>query len=130
MKYGFRIVYHKDIPLEDLGIIKSWLEDKVVMFTSEKSYKVGYNNSHSFYRRGIFGLLLNKPKNKYTFRRLSKNRRIFGIVPIDKLQGIKEEISLNMCMCADHLGGIRVKLKKKFNENDWITFYETGEIKG
>ncbi len=137
MNYGFRLVYDKDIPAEDMEDVLDMLSAKKEHFTGENSYKVGWTSSHSFYRRGIFGLRV-QPKGgsysspaKYTFKRLTKGRRIFGVVPVDKLERLdNQEIEQDNCICADHRGGQRVRLKSGFREADYVTYFETGEIKG
>lgn len=65
--------------------------------------------------------------------RMCKNRRIFGILPISLLEtkdGSKLEDISTMCMCEGHSGGQKVKLKTGFNEDEYVTLYEIGEIKG
>lgn len=134
MKFGFKIVFDKDIPFSPE--LQEFLKEKLEHFSSKDSYKVGYANSSSFYKRGIFGLPLNEEFKiaskdvKYTFKRLVRNRRIFGVVPVDQLIGVNGPINLNQCMCAQHMGGQRVTLKKPYSEEDYITFATVGEIKG
>lgn len=133
MKQGFRICFHNSIPLSKE--LKEFLEGKVEHFCSENSYKERAKSA-AFYRRGILGLTLgadfktrssNKGDIVYTFKRLSRNRRIFGVVPINELDG---DIDLNQCMCAEHRGGQRVNLKNKYNESGYTTYFEIGDIKG
>jgi hypothetical protein len=86
---------------------------------------LGGRGSHAFYRRGIFGL---HNKNKtLVFRRISKHRRVFGVLQPKHLRNLDgSEINMNICMCASHLGGTRVKMDD-FNR---YIYYSTGEIKG
>lgn len=132
MKYGFRICYHKEIGLCEP--LKDFLDSKVEHFCSEDSYKER-TKSAAFCRRGILGMCLDenfktssKPNVIYTFKRLSRNRRIFGVVPLSKIDF--DHSVLNQCMCAEHRGGERVNLIKPYDEEDYITYFETGEIKG
>jgi hypothetical protein len=130
MKYGWQLVYHKDIPEDDKKMVEEFINDKYKHFSSPNSYKVGYTNSHSYYRRGVFGLRVDN-KSKYTFKRLVRGSRIFGVVPTDLLvdkQG--NPIDTNQCMCAIHLGGTRVDIKGGYNPADYVVVYEVGEIKG
>ena len=129
MKMGFRLVYHKEIPKKDLKYVLEYLEAQRLQFSSKQSYKVGYTNSHSHYRQGIMGLRLLE-NYSYTFKRLVKNRRIFGVVPVSLLEGKNEQLRLDGCICSLHGGGQKVKLKTPFNESDWITYCELGDIKG
>ncbi len=136
MKRGYRLCYYKNIPTEDIekiihyftsswngvhaGGIKEW-------FSSKNSYKCR-TKSGAFFRRGNFGLLLDD--EKYVFRRLSHNRRVFGVCPIDILEGKNEPINTNQCMCGEHRAGQKVRIKGGFKESDFVTYYEEGEIKG
>ena len=113
--------------------LQEFLSNYVTRFTSPGSYKMR-RTSAAFYRRGILGYCVDEnfkaTKNiKYTFKRLSKKRRIFGLVPIEQLD-FQDESNLDQCMCAEHRGGQRVNLKTPYNEDDYITFFETGMIKG
>lgn len=127
MKHGFRLIYHKDIAKEDISYCLEFLSKKI------KDFQNGYGCrrlSGAFFRRGVLGLTIDKDC-KYTFKRLCKHRRIFGIVPIRLLKRVDmQPIELNNCMCAMHRGGQRVKLIYGFIESDYIIFYEEGEIKG
>ena len=134
MKYGFKICFHKSISYNKE--LKEFLDGKVEHFTSEESYKCR-RKSGAFYRRGIFGFSLSdkfkspssQEEIKYTFKRLSRNRRVFGVVPIDQLKS-ENKLDLNQCMCAEHRGGQRVNLIVPYNDNNYITYFETGTIKG
>lgn len=132
MKHGFRIVYHNSIT-PDAELI-SFLEKQKAQFCSDDSYKCR-QDSGAFYRRGLFGLGLNANFKwngdiVYTFKRLSKNRRIFGLVPISELIAKSPPLKLDQCMCAVHRGGQRVILRTPYDEQNYVTFYETGDIKG
>jgi len=95
--------------------------------TQPPSYAVGYANS--FYRRRVVGHVFDDDK-KLTFRRLSNNRRIFGVVPVSILSYRDgSEINTNQCYCPSCLGGGIVKMKP-YEEDDYITYCEHGEIKG
>lgn len=139
MKNGIKILIHNNIDEHDKNEIEKWLYNWIVNKYDNGivNYKIGYSNSSSFYRRGILGFSLfndseHPLKNKYFFKRLTKNRRIFGVIPINELidKNTNQIPDTNMCMCAIHLGGIKVKLKKDFNENDYSIFFQIGEIRG
>lgn len=130
MNFGFRLCYYKEIPQEDVGKCLKYLHEIEGLFNTEESYKVGYSKSGSLFRRGNFGVIVDEPENKYCFRRLIKNRRIFGVVPISLLEGKNGPINLKQCSCGEHRAGQKVKLKIRFNENDYITVFEVGKIKG
>ena len=128
MNYGFRIVFHKDIPwskeLEKclLGFVES--------FTSEGSYKRG-GNTRTWYRRNSLGIGFDNNfkaiswcggDHPFFFKRLSTKRRIFGIIPSTELEISKTKT----------VGEVipRCSLKIPYKEEDYITFFETGKIKG
>lgn len=140
MKNGIKIVIHNSIKDDIKKEVEKWLLQWLIAKINTKegivNYKIGYSNSSSFYRRGILGLSLfntyNSPlKKKYFFRRLTKSRRIFGVVPISEIiSKDNSNIDLNQCMCAIHLGGTKVKLKKTYDDNDYSIFFQIGDIKG
>jgi len=134
MKYGFRICFHKSISYnEDL---KGFLDHQVEYFTSPDSYKCRKKSS-AFYRRGVFGRALTgefkmgyrSKEIQYTFKRLSRNRRVFGVVPLGELDSL-DTLDLNQCICGEHMGGQRVNLKTPYNSDNYINYFETGIIKG
>ena len=134
MKYGFRITYHKSIPHSQklLDFLETWKN----RFCSPDSYKCRAD-SGAFCRRGLLGFAVgpNFQTNQddpiiYTFKRLSSKRRIFGLVPISLLVPKNPPINLQQCMCAIHRGGQRVNLAVPYDENDYETYFETGDIKG
>jgi len=125
---GYRILVHRSIPEEDLPEIYKFLKDWI-----KNTNEHGYGRrlvSSAYYRRGVLGLTF--IKNKYTFRRLVKNRRIFGVLPLTMLEhkDPTQTIKLKQCMCAEHLGGTPVNIIGGFKEEDYDIFYETGYIKG
>lgn len=132
MNRGFRILIHKDVEKTDW--VMKFLEDQKKLFRSERSYKRGYGPS--FYNRGVFGLGFGEKGScsgpiLYTFRRVVRNRRIFGVVPVKILERKDgEPVELDQCMCPQHRGGQKVCLKGGFNEDDYEVWFETGEIKG
>src|SRR4051812_3887462 len=127
MNFGFRIVYHKSI--EPSRWLFEFLEEQYGQFSSKNSYKCR-SESGAFFRRGKFGLGLDHQYSTsgeiiYTFRRLSNNRRIFGVVPVGLLVMEDDtEIKLKQCMCGEHRGGQQVRLRDGLNDIDWITYKE------
>lgn len=126
---GFRVLIHKDIPPERLKECHEFCDRWI-----QRSIKEGYgchggHGDYAFYRRRILGYLFSKDYS-LTFRRLSTKRRIFGIVPtnllFDKETG-KQIVVGNGCVCASCEGGRRVSYD--FNENNFILYFEDGNIK-
>ncbi len=133
MKTGFEILYSKSIPEEDINWIMIWLADKVKNhFWTTDGYKTG-RRSKRFYSRGILGLQIwnNGNRTNYYFRRLVKNRRVFGVVHINELEDITGKVVTNdECMCTLHDGGKRVRLIKGFDYENFNFFCRIGEIRG
>lgn len=129
-KKGYRILIHKDVPTE-------WMEQATKecqyfqdLADSERGWKEG-RESHAFYRRGAFGYSVPSRDPVITFKRLVKNRRIFGVVPINILESkTGESLQLDGCMCASHRGGVPVNIIGGFVEDDYVLYAESGDIKG
>lgn len=146
MNKGFRIEIQKDLtPEEDIEARK--MANK---FPSD--YKERHESS-AFFRRGKLGLPCNDKDFNLYIRRASTHRRIFHIVREDTLELVQckqnEKIlfdddddgtytvkydyiglcptKIDMCMCAVHKGGLRVKLKKPI---ETYIYREEGIIKG
>ena len=130
MKYGWRIVVHNDIKWS--VELHECLKTFVKRFSSEGSYKSG-GPYRTWFRRNCFGFGLTKefklafwnskpPFSPYAFKRLSTKRRIFGVVPTDRLDISETET------CGEILP--KAKLKIPYDEKDYYTFAEVGEIKG
>ena len=124
MKFGFRIVYHKSIQKND-ELIK-FLTDQVNLFNTEDSYKTGYKPS-PYRRRGQGIPFVSKDGIECRFKRLSTNRRIFGVIPVSELDG---PVKTDGCLCQKCVGSVRVGMNKPYTEEDYITYTEIGEIKG
>lgn len=126
MKQGYMVVLHKNIPPELVDEAKVLCEDFINI--AKDGYGTGYRAS--YFRRGVFGMM--SKSKKLTLRRLSKNRRIFGAVPIDMVVNKDgSPVNLDLCMCPSHLGGTKVKMSDgPFKEENYDIVYATGEIKG
>lgn len=131
MKRGFQILLHKDIPAKYIDAAKAECDRFIVIASSEKGYRTGGQNSSSFYQRGILGREVSNTERSIVFRRLVKNRRVFGIVPVSSLVNQDgSDVKLEHCMCSYHDGGKRVRFKDGFKQQDFVQYYETGDIKG
>lgn len=143
MKFGFRIVIHKDVSSELMEEARKQC-DSFLKFASVReqrktegyggiisyrpaSYASGY--APSVYRRGMIGHVF--ADNKLTFRRLSRNRRIFGVVPISMIQNKDgSELHFRGSWCACCVNDGKKVTMKPYDESDYRTFIEVGEIKG
>jgi hypothetical protein len=123
MKAGYQIQIESGLPPELDSKAREMADNFINGYKGK--YGLGGRGSHSFYRRGIYGL---RHKDKdLVFRRISKNRRVFGVVQPKHLKLLDgSEPNLNWCMCAIHLGGQRVKM----DPIDTYIYYTEGEIKG
>lgn len=130
MKIGYRILIHKSIPQEWMNYALKACDRFKQLADSEEGWKTR-RDSCAFYRRGVLGYSLPYIDPVITFKRLVKNRRIFGVVPIQMLERKDgEPLELDRCMCGVHRGGVRVNLKGGFIENDYNLYIENGDIKG
>ena len=139
MKSGFSLVYHQDVAKDvAVEILKSMI-----------GYMLdGYNKRcgggrTSPYRRGVLGTMYKpdggaanhtrklKLNETITFRRLSKNRRVFGLVPVRLLE-TKDGAAVDTdgCFCPTCLGSQQCRLREGFKEDEFIHYSTIGEIKG
>ncbi len=143
MKYGIRVVIHKDISKELLDEANEMCDYFVKLTCRGHIYKSsitgkwtqknkGYGNGgwKSYWKRKVFGLL--SQSKKLVFRRLSNNRRIFGVVPLELLRDMDNTIiNIKRCVCPIHLGGIKVTmLDGPYDEQNYNMYCEFGDIKG
>lgn len=137
MKAGYKVLIHKDIKDDDLQMVLEYCKANWSPVDGKpRDYRVGFTCSRSFWRRGIAGKCINwqmrgNEGDPIVFRRLCKNRRVFGAIPVrllEKLDG--SDLVYEGCHCAEHFGGTRVRIKGGFNEADFDVLYEVGEIKG
>ncbi len=128
MNFGFRLLIHKNLSETEKNEAKKVF--KYVFINTNGNYGCRHE-SGAFWRRGILGRTgFSKKEPNITIRRMSNNRRIFAALPIDMLEGKNSPIKLDMCGCAIHRGGQKVRLKQPFNESDYEIYYEIGQIKG
>lgn len=131
MKVGFRVEIDKGLSAEEYLIAKSTADDFIVLANRSKGYRTGGWGSASFYRRGIYGRPIwhNGKQTHLTIRRACKNKRIFIITKGTNLVQLDgSEINHSQCMCAEHLGGTRVKWRT--TKPEVIIYYEIGDIQG
>lgn len=140
-KLGFRLSIHKDVPQDLVTACEKFLH-QIISHPLEERYFCRRHSSRAFYRRGFLGMTIGLGEDgvmrmdyrkdaKLVFRRISRGRRIYAIMPIDQLERIDgQPIDLDNCVCADHRGGQRVRIKGGFQEDDFRTYYEIGQIRG
>jgi hypothetical protein len=138
MNYGFRIAIHKDVPGDLMEEARKRCDSFLKLASHREkrygetwvrpgSYASGY--LPSFYNRGIIGFVF--ADKKLTFRRISKNRRIFAVVPIDMVKNKDgSELDLHYCVCPCCVNGMKKVTMKPYDEKDYNTFIEVGDIKG
>lgn len=138
MKKGYRIEIQSDLDEYQQELAKKkadWFIEQVTKNNGQWNHltRGGHPNGLPL-QRGVFGYSIRGERNSsevnYTelvFRRISRNRRIFGIVTPDRLRTKQgEKVNLNQCICKRHLGGERVDML----ETDTYIYHEEGEIKG
>ncbi len=135
MKQGYEIQVQADLPAdiktEATRWAIQWGEDHK---TGYGLGKVAKSDQKTYYNRGSFGRWLDDEdsftlKNtNLVFRRLSRNRRIFGIVHVSYLERVDgANIEINQCRCPAHRGGQKVKFKTR---PAMETVFTWGDIKG
>lgn len=125
MNFGFKLLIHKNLSYNAKKTAEEIFSRHFI--NTNGNYRCR-RQSHAWWRRGILGLYVEECN--MCVRRMSKNKRIFAAIPIDILEGKDGPIDFKTCVCAEHLGGTKVKLKEQFNENDYNVYYEIGLING
>lgn len=135
MKQGYKVQVQADLEpslkAEAIRWAKEWGEKHK---TGYGYGVVGGSEKRTYYNRGSFGIWLDADRSfdatdgNLVFRRISKNRRVFGIIHIDTLERKDgEPIVINQCMCPIHRGGQKVRFKYRPKME---TIFEWGDIKG
>lgn len=136
MKQGFEVQVQSDLPsalkIEAVKWATAWGETH-----KETGYglgKVAGSDRKTYFNRGSFGMWLDDIPNfpfkdsQLVFRRISRNRRIFGVVRVDTLERVDgEPIKIDQCMCPQHRGGQRVRFRER---PQMETVFTWGDIKG
>lgn len=147
-KNGFRLVYHKSISDKDKPIVEDFLLDFI-----EKTAKCNGSYAKAFRTNGgwvshlrwkALGLPVNQSRgdnycvnDKLILRRLSKNRRIFGVVPRDlvfSLNGFACSTQYKNCICLKctmaWTSNKGFTMNEPFKDDNYVVFYDSGDIKG
>lgn len=143
MKNGFRLVYHKSLKGEDRADAEDELNDFVLALNGSHKYAERFNckGGHaSALRWKALGYPVNWCRgahDKMVLRRLSKNRRIFGVVPRSLVFSLNDNTCSTRytgCVCPKcpwHWTGYKgFTMAEPYKDSDYIIFYESGEIKG
>lgn len=145
MKKGLEIRIQKDISKEDKVKIKKWLNIHFLsnVLSNDCQWNHLTRGGHGGWglKRGTLGYMFDKmyreefpggyEDGKYTFRRISRNKRIFGVVKLEDLEFIDEpyDQKKNACICSQCNGDKRVKMNLDNNE-DFETYCTIGETEG
>lgn len=137
MNKGYRIVIEEGLSQEQQEIAEKVANTFIEYANEHDGYWKGQTGGgwSSALRRGIYGQSwgpgIDLRKVGLVFRRVSRGRRVFGVIKVDHLidreGNVGLEIGKNMCMCPLHRGGIKVSL---MTQPEVSTYYETGNIKG
>ena len=126
MKYGYRLVIHNSIKDNQIAIEK--MQRFLHIFSSKNSYKYGW---HSPFKRNGVGVSYRKDwsmtydnDGEFVFKRVSKNRRIFAMVPRNLVEGELHRPCSHLCSDG------KAKLKVGYEDENYTTFAEVGDIKG
>jgi hypothetical protein len=135
MKQGYEVQVQANLPTPLKEEAKRWATEWA--FNHKDGYglgKVAGSNRKTYYNRGSFGIWLDERKDfaatdsGLVFKRISRNRRVFGVVHVDTLERTDgQEIVISQCMCPQHRGGQKVKFKER---PQMETVFTWGDIKG
>ena len=125
MKHGFRLVMYNSL---DRDQIERAIKIFDSMFIDTEGH-YGNGGWRSYWRRWRLGYPSQNSEKQYdmVIRRAVNNRRIFAAQPRTLVDEFNT-VNWNQCMCPTCLGSEQVKIP--FVEEDYTTYYETGEIKG
>ena len=132
MEEGFQIEIQKNITDDELSIAKKFANEFISKTCRDHMifYLGGRTGGYiSYIRRGKFGYVINK-ETGLVFRRISRNKRIFGIVKYTELldKDTNKLPRADMCVCPKHRGCLKVKWKTKRPET--FVYARGGQIKG
>lgn len=135
MNKGFRIEIERGLSAEEKALAREYADNWAMkVIENNCSWRAQTKGGWlSYLRRGTFGHWVNgiqtsKSPEELVFRRISKSKRIFGIMRASHLRHLDgSEINTKQCMCPRHLGGTRVTVP---NPPEMKQFIEYGEIKG
>jgi hypothetical protein len=141
MKNGYRLVYHKSLKGSEKQKAETTLGEFVLGLAGSHNYAKQFNTKGGYassLRWKALGKSLGSccSGDNLVLRRLSKNRRIFGVVPRDLVFSIPGACSTQYegCMCPkctwEWTGGKGFKMDGPYKDEDYILFYESGKIKG
>jgi len=135
MREGYEIQIQSDLPRDVKAEATRWA------LQWGEAHKDGYgagktatSERRTYFNRGVLGATLDDlpsfafDDSNLVFRRISRNRRVFGIVHINTMERIDgEPILLDQCRCPQHRGGQRVRFKERPTMESVFTW---GEVKG
>ena len=135
MKEGYEIQVQADLSttlkVEATRWAREWGE---VHKTGYGAGKTATSDRRTYFNRGILGVTLDDMPSfafndsSLVFRRISRNRRIFGVVHVDTLERTDgEPILIAQCRCPQHRGGQKVRFNTRPEMESVFTW---GEIKG
>jgi hypothetical protein len=124
-KKGFRLEIQKGLTPEERKLAEEECEDFATSKWSDSWATGEYPNPM---RRNVVGSPIKN--SQLLFRRISKNRRVFGVVRANTVITDDGRLADNLgsgCHCGKCLGGIRARF---VNRPEMEFFYERGDIKG
>lgn len=135
MKTGYRILIQSDLDENSKKIAIEYCNDFFNKVGSQCSFKnAGYRRKTggghcSWFKRNTLGHVFDKNKS-LVFRRISKNKRIFGVVKLQELvlKENKQEIDITKSCNCPYCTDFRVEFKNNIPEMDF--YFEFGEISG
>lgn len=134
---GFEIKIQKSLSEEQRKIAEEVAFDFIKRTIEHKmSYAKAYrtrSGTSSYLKRNVLGYTWGGLKEAgLTLRRISKNRRSFGIVKLEDLYIPELKIrghELKECMCPKYHGGGR-RVVMNIHVDDFVLFAKIGKVKG
>lgn len=132
MKRGLQIEIQLLLTSGEWSIASDFVREFIDGLGDDYDYKKwscgGWKSSIGRNKLGHQILDSNRKPTRLFFRRLSKRRRIFGVVRLDELVGNGCILTTGGCTCPQCQGHQRVKWKTEKPET--VVVYKAGDIKG
>jgi len=129
MALGYRIMMQSDFSNIELELAKKYCDAFINTVAQNDGYwnkltRAGWGDVA--YGRGLLGDQVDRDGELY-FRRISRGKRIFGVVRKNTLERLDGQPIEKKCRCKKCGGGQRVRFIQK---PEMTVYYETGIIKG
>ena len=144
MNIGIEDQIQKDLSEEQKKLARDFIDDIVTWPFRKGDCRWGTGASPNSFRRNILGIVINQgapPEEQITFRRISKRRRVFGVVRVSLLKirkkndikkyrnyadPVESELTSG-CRCATCVCAFYVTMPE---QPEMEFYYRYGQVKG